>query len=255
MPATDRSLFSVAYLVVAACALLLSCAGQKDAGDRQILWHIVHDRCVAGEQQHGNPYPCTYVNLNEGYALFKDRVGPAQYLLMPTHRVAGIEDPSILGDHAPNYWQAAWDARKYVFRKLGHTLPRDGVGMAVNSALGRSQDQLHIHVDCLKPDVINLLRAVQDEIGTHWMPLTIRLQGHQYEAMRVTSESLKNVNPFTLLAQEHPDMGRQTLVVVGATFENGTSGFFLLSRRTEPLHADFANGEELLDHTCGIKKK
>ncbi|HEU5047630.1 MAG TPA: CDP-diacylglycerol diphosphatase [Rickettsiales bacterium] len=255
MPATDRSLFSVAYLVVAACALLLSCAGQKEAGDRQILWRIVHDRCVAGQEQHDNPHPCTYVDLQDGYALFKDRVGPAQYLLMPTERVSGIEDPAILGDHAPNYWQAAWDARKYVFRKLGHPLPRDGVGMAVNSSLGRTQDQLHIHIDCMKPEVTGLLAAVKDEIGTAWTRLPVRLQGHEYEAMLLKSGSLKGTNLFALLAAEHPDMGRETLVVTGITLTDGTSGFVLLSHHISPLHADFANGEELLDHSCGLPKK
>ncbi|MET0331942.1 MAG: CDP-diacylglycerol diphosphatase, partial [Dyella sp.] len=43
-----------------------------------------------------------------GYAILKDHHGPAQYLLIPTARITGIESPLLLRAGAPNYFAAAW---------------------------------------------------------------------------------------------------------------------------------------------------
>ncbi|HZM08527.1 MAG TPA: CDP-diacylglycerol diphosphatase, partial [Methylocella sp.] len=40
-----------------------------------------------------------------------------------------------------------------VSRRAQKELPRDAINMAINTAGSRSQDQLHIHIDCIRPDV------------------------------------------------------------------------------------------------------
>src|ERR1700748_1288661 len=75
--------------------------------DPNALWDIVHDGCTREQRLHGKPTPCVAVNLQEGWAIFKDAVGKTQVLLIPTKRVTGIEDPQIVAKDAPNYWQAA----------------------------------------------------------------------------------------------------------------------------------------------------
>ena len=43
--------------------------------------------------------------------------------------------------------------------EYGGPVPDDRLGMAINSAYGRSQNQLHIHLTCLREDVRRQLQA------------------------------------------------------------------------------------------------
>ena len=52
----------------------------------------------------------------KGYAVLKDLVGAAQYLLIPTARVPGIESLLLLAPEAPNYFADAWRERGYTER-------------------------------------------------------------------------------------------------------------------------------------------
>jgi CDP-diacylglycerol pyrophosphatase len=119
---------------------------------------------------------------------------------------------------------------------------------------GRSQNQLHIHVDCLDAGVRDALKHHMAEIGEHWAPLDVTLQGHHYSAMRVAGAWLDGINPFRLLADGVPgaaaDMGHQTLAVVGATLPDGRPGVILLADHTDKASGDNASAEELQDHAC-----
>src|SRR3984893_12466159 len=66
---------------------------------------------------------------------------------------------ALLRENAPNYWEAAWDARRYVEEGARRQLPRDKIGMAINSAASRSQEPLHIHVACIPPKVAGFCAA------------------------------------------------------------------------------------------------
>lgn len=245
---------------LAACAVVAFSAVPA-RGDPNALWNIVHGRCVPNEQQHANPAPCRFVSLTQGehngYAVLKDLVGVAQYLLIPTARVGGIESPVVLAPGAPNYFAYAWRARTYVDSALHRALPRDAISLAINSVSGRSQNQLHIHVDCVRADVHATLRRQETSIGTRWAPFGAPLAGHRYLAMRVESGDL-DVNPFVLLADGVPgarqSMGNHTLVVVGAVFADGRPGFVILDNRADPAAGDEGSGEELQDHTCAIAR-
>jgi CDP-diacylglycerol pyrophosphatase len=177
-----------------------------------------------------------------------------QVLLVPTTRVAGIESPKLLAPDGPNYWQAAWDARRWVERRAGMPIPREKVGLAINSIYGRSQDQLHIHVDCVRADVIAKLAAHEDEIGSTWALFPVSLAGERYRAMRLAGPELGGRDPFKLLAAESPEvraaMGSQTLIVTGAGSADGSPGFVLLAAEGGRAENPGGHGEELLDHTC-----
>lgn len=246
-------------VIILACAVLLCVVlGRAYAHDPNALWKIVHGRCVPHELKRGSPAPCEEVDLGPGagYAVLKDLVGIAQYLVIPTKRLAGVESPELLANGAPNYWAFAWQARTAVEARLHHRLARDEVALAINSAYGRSQDQLHIHVDCIRPDVRRRLYRAAARIGGHWGPLGVPLRGHHYWAMRILGSDLGAHNPFRLLAQGMPGarrhMGRQTLVVTGATFADAGQGFIVLADHVDLAAGDRASGEELLDHTCAV---
>jgi CDP-diacylglycerol pyrophosphatase len=231
--------------------------------DPSALWKIVNGKCVPHEQTERDPSPCSSVDLAEGvgkgFAVLKDRDGIAQFLLIPTARVSGIDDPAILEPSAANYWAAAWRARYFVEDRLQAPLPRDGVALAINSSVGRTQDQLHIHVDCIRPDVRKILAANLDKIGGVWTPFPIPLAGHAYQAIRINYEMLDGVDPFRVLVDGDPstggDISKHTLVLVGETFADGSNGFVLLDDKANLAAGDHASGEQLEDHTCAIAGK
>jgi CDP-diacylglycerol pyrophosphatase len=223
------------------------------------LWQIVHDRCVPNETHNHDPSPCAAVSLGNdalsGYAILKDRDGASQYLLIPTDRVVGIEDPRLSARPEPRYFEQAWAARNNVFIRLGKTLPRDDVALAINSAFGRSQGQLHIHIDCVRADVRDTLHRLDQRIGYAWAATRVRLDGHPYRVMKIAGSDLRGVDVFGQVSSAVgvSAMRWQTIAVIGATFSPGNEGFYLLTDQAEPAVGDFASAANLLDHNCALK--
>jgi CDP-diacylglycerol pyrophosphatase len=243
--------------VIGFCALVVTfglfvsiAAWPSRAAGPNALWHIVHDLCVPDMQAKSLPAPCTAVDLTQGYAVLKDLRGATQLLLIPTDRVSGIEDPKLLAASSPNYWQAAWSARGLFEQRVGRPVPRDAIALAVNSLYGRSQNQLHIHIDCVRADVRQALRRLRPP-DSRWSSFNAALAGHRYRVMRLDGDDLAGRDPFKLLADGDPqaraDMRRETLAVIG-----GASGFFLLSDRADWTRHDDAHGEVLMDHECRV---
>jgi CDP-diacylglycerol pyrophosphatase len=233
------------------------------AADPSVLWKIVHGQCAPHEQAANDPAPCALVDLaqgaEKGFAVLKDINGVAQYLLIPTARIGGIEDPAILAPGETNYWSAAWDGRHFVEERLHKSLPRDALSLAINSSVGRTQDQLHIHIDCVRPDVRQTLNANLDKIIGTWTPFPFSLAGNAYRSIRIDQATLDGIDPFRLLADTEPaakaEMGMHTLVVVGATFPDNRAGFVLLDDHADLPAGDRASGEMLQDHTCAVAGK
>ncbi len=168
--------------------------------DRMALWNIVHGQCAAHAEAGQGPAPCERIDLakgdDQGVALLKDRVGIAQFLAIPTRRVTGVEDPFVLDSAAPNYFAFAWAARDALAARLQRTLPRQDVSIAINSAFARSQDQLHLHLDCLDPDVAGRLAANLASLDDNWRPMAEPIKGRVYWARRVLSDDLSGVRPL-----------------------------------------------------------
>ena len=246
--------------LVAAVVLtsLLAPAGVR-AADPSALWNIVNGKCVPHQQAAHDPYPCAAVDLRQRFAVLKDLRGIAQFLLIPTVRIGGIGDRAILAPDATNYWDAAWKARSFVESRLRVKLPRDAVALAVNSAVARTQNQLHIHIDCIRPDVRAVIKANLDKVGPGWTPFPVPLAGHHFRSFRINQPTLDGIDPFRLLADSDPGakaaMAMHTLVLTGATFASGISGFVLLADRANLADADRAAGEQLQDHTCSVASR
>jgi len=226
------------------------------AGHPNALWHIVHDLCVADMKARGGPAPCSMVSLSGGYAVLKDIQGATQYLLLPTAHITGIESPALLEPASPNYWQASWSARSLFEQKVGRPVPREDVGLAVNSLYGRTQNQLHIHIDCVRAEVRQTIADQGEALTDHWSYLRIGPSGAAYHARWIAGADLGARDPFKLLAHEdalaRSDMGSETLALVGARRRDGAPGFVLLSHHADPARGDVAAGEELLDHRCAV---
>jgi CDP-diacylglycerol pyrophosphatase len=219
---------------------------------RDALRRIVQDGCVVNWSQHHAAAPCERVYLADsrtggsGYAVLADRKGGAHYLLIPTQTMAGVESRELLDPELPNYFAEAWHARDLIAAYVGHDVPRTAVGLAVNSARARSEDQFHIHIECLRQDVVEALRAAAGRITETWSPVNIA--GSTYQALKIMGDGLDGSNPFELLATLDPGvrrhMGDYTLVLAGMQFSNGP-GFVELTG-TGPT------GELLLDPRCAV---
>lgn len=213
--------------------------------DPDALWKIVDQQCVPDQVQNRDAAPCAEVELSDGvqngYAVLKDLQGAHQYLLIPTAPITGLEDPVLRNPLVPNYFAAAWRSRSFTEAAAGGALPRQWIALAVNSAAARSQDQLHIHIDCVRADVRQGLDSAAAAIGPSWSLLPVDLAGDRYQARAV--DSLETNNPVQLAADG--DLFRTTLVVVGAG-PGDDSGFILLRRFI--ADGEMAGGEELQDH-------
>jgi CDP-diacylglycerol pyrophosphatase len=225
--------------------------------DPNALWRIVHGACVPHFDAGEGPKPCERVDLEggveQGVAILKDLVGPAQMLAIPTRRITGIEDPQMLAPNAPPVFTVAWAAKSLVEARLGRALSREAVGLAINSKWARSQDQLHVHVDCMAIPVMKALADYVSALDAQWRAMTVPLQGRVYFARRVDSDDLANVAPLKLLANgvdgARANMGAYSLAAVGAVFD-GKPGFVLLADHFS-LEAG-GHAEDLEDHECAI---
>ena len=245
---------------IAAAALLVGPAVVR-AADPDTLWKIVHGQCAPGEAASLDPAPCAFVSLGSprerGYAVLKDRNGQTQHLLIPTDKITGIEDSRLLRPGSETYLAKAWAFRALDFARLGHALPDRDMSLAINSQYGRSQNQLHVHIDCVRADVRDALARDRASIGAELKPMSEPLAGHVYQAMAIPASDLERTNLFRRLARTVPvgGMGRETLVVIGAAMASGAPGFDVLVDRADAATGDTASGEELQDHDCAVKSE
>ncbi|MGF6529400.1 CDP-diacylglycerol pyrophosphatase [Paraburkholderia sp. GAS206C] len=239
-----------AAALVAVAVVASSCA-ELAAADPDALWKIVGGQCVPEARASGHPGQCTSVDLADHYAILKDISGRSQHLLIPTERVTGIESPSIVAPDAPDYWADGWSSRNTVEASLKKPLAADQFGLEINSEFRRSQQQLHIHMDCMRTDIIDALAPYRRDQPGQWHWETI--DGVRYRIMRVTSLSQDN-DPFRIVARDHPDsqsMATQTILVTGAGPSADQDGWLVLN---SGLDVDNGTGtaEGLLDHECHL---
>lgn len=215
----------------------------NDNHDPGVLWRLVHEVCPKNGQNSANPSPCLMLKAQGkddkgGYAILKDKRGESQFLLIPTVRLSGIDDPGILSPGVPNYFADAWRARLLVSGMRERELRRSSLSLAVNSKDNRDQDQLHIHIDCVRKNIVPVLRKLK--LTSSWR--TVRLEEREYRVAWVPGKDL-SVNPFKLLSATVPqaEMGDHSLVVIGT--ESPRTGFFILDTSGNRAH-----GEDLQSH-------
>ncbi len=220
------------------------------AADPNALWNIVDHQCVPAARASGGAGFCTSVDLSKRYAILKDINGNTQYLLIPTDRVTGIESPSILAADAPDYWADAWAARQVVGRRIGLTFPPNQLGLEINSEFRRTQNQLHIHMDCMHDGIIKDLARFRTATPGQWHWTT--LDGSQYRVMRVLSLT-GDSDPFRIVARDRQGrdaMAQQTILVTGAG-PSDDDGWLVVNSGLE-LDDGSGTAEPMLDHACMI---
>ena len=169
---------------------------------------------------------------------------------MPTDTMPGLEAPVLRGPRGAAYWRAALAARPLVSDALKGMLTPAEVGLAVNSARGRSQDQLHIHHDCLKPSVLKAVRAHGRQVRHTWSRFPVPLAGDRYYALRVPEAEAAQFNPFAALHTlpgARPDLHRTSFAALATPPGDPEPGYILLAYR-----APSASAEDVMDHSCAV---
>jgi CDP-diacylglycerol pyrophosphatase len=213
--------------------------------------------CVADYKLTGKPFPCLAVDLAGGEALGNVVLRPPlseDTVLAPTRRIKGIEDPFLQSPEAPNYFDAAWRARTFLKDADGQAPEREAIALFVNSAIVRTQDQLHIHVGCLLPTARRTLAAAAPKVPMgEWMQIGPVVPHTMFWAYRIPGTDLASVNPFRLAAEvvagKTKDPGDLTVVVVGARVD-GDDQFLILASYAKAPHAWWPVGADNLLGDC-----
>jgi len=242
---------AAAWAATLAVALAATACARLATVDPNALWKIVDLRCVPSQQATGTPGQCTAVDLDKRYVILKDIVGRSQHLLIPTDRVTGIESPLVFAPHARDYWADAWAARLYVEKSVKRSLPDNQLGLEINSRYRRTQNQLHIHIDCMHSEVSAALARHAKDAPGEWRWDT--LNGSRYRIMRVTALTQAS-DPFRLVARDNKDaeaMAMQTILMTGAGPSADKDGWLVVNSGTE-VDNGTGSAEGLLDHACRV---
>jgi CDP-diacylglycerol pyrophosphatase len=244
--------FTKRYILGGSLVLLAILGGASACaigGNPDALWEIVSQRCVPGQTLRGDPAPCSAVQLEKGFVLMKDRNGPIHDLLMPSRKVTGIEVFANDSPHPP-YLGEAWSERGKLVGQDGRPVDDALVSIAVNSRYGRSQNQLHVHIACLRADVAKVLSQVNVPSGPEWVALPVSLVGHSYIARRLPDDWEDAQDPFQLLADlsrsKGEDIGEYGLAIVRLP----GSGDVILATRRALTDFNLGSAGELQDYQC-----
>jgi len=192
-------------------------------------------------------------SADPGYAVLRAPFSATRVLVMPTEKVEGLESPILQQPEASAYWRAALGARRFVTDALGGRIPPNAVALAVNASVGRSQDQLHIHLDCVQPSVRATLQQHASAFTARWTALRFPLAGVRYYGLRVGAAQAEGLNPFaslTSLPGGRRDLRAVSMAAVSAPAKDPGGGFYLLvyRGRRSPV-------EKLLDPTCSAASR
>jgi len=250
-PALARFASRLLLAGAAGVAALAPCPARAfDLSDRGALWQVVNKLCLPMHATLGLSLPCLAVDDERGFVVIRAPGDATRIILVPTVRMEGIESPSLLRENAPNYWAFAWGERGRVAAVAPRPLGWDDLGMAINSSAGRTQDQMHIHVDCLDARLKKALAGAKFS-ARRWSTLNLKPWG-RYRAKRLPEDGLER-SVFQQVAKEVPgartSMGLQTIAVAGTTGAKGERGFALLEKGAG------GSAEELLDHQCRAERR
>lgn len=210
------------------------------AGPRDALWYVIRDICLPMQQTLGTALPCLEADPKRGFVVIRAPAETTHIIVAPTERIEGVESPALLRQQAPNFWSLAWNKKDRVISSAPRPLASDDIGMAVNSKRGRTQDQLHIHVDCVDARLKRALAA--GRISSRWSAVDLRPWAGRYRVRSLAEKEIDR-NIFQLVAEEingaRAKMALQTIALV-----HSGSDFALL------VNSNGGHAEELLDHEC-----
>ena len=218
--------------------------------DRNMLWNKIASQCIPHYMHDGTYGPCALVDINRGFVVYKVDGDKYQYLLLPTDRITGIEDVSLLITQH-NYIYEAWQSRAFLLAKIGKNLSERDIVIAVNAKNARTQDQLHLHISCISGATRSAFDSgVFSGATSSWSTTAIKINSRPYFYRKISEEELKKGNFFKLI-KDKVDLINGNIAWTGAALINLDSGNFVILLAVGSIFRGGA-GEELQDHECGV---
>jgi CDP-diacylglycerol pyrophosphatase len=212
----------------------------KGGPDKFLLWDKVQ---VAEGTKMSPPYPPVIsLKTTPDYAILHGYPETDHnFLLVPSCRISGIECPFIWGSKAyPGYWNDAWEQAQ-----PGGAAPVNyhSIGLGINSANTRQQDQLHIHM-------AGILSRVQAQLNklekagkitsdrTKWPDQVVPVEGRDakgmtvtrhYRALIFTDKSELKKNLFMLLGDHVPAAEKNKADQMMVVTPRSKGGFYILN--------------------------
>jgi CDP-diacylglycerol pyrophosphatase len=131
-----RNLSRIVALLCVGATFAFPARGAVTDASRAALWRVVQ-ACVLSHSLTGAAFPCLDVNVTDGtergYVILRPPFSASDLILSPTRRIVGVEDPSLQALDSPNYFEDAWNARKFLQGARQGPIAHDSVVLAVNS--------------------------------------------------------------------------------------------------------------------------
>jgi CDP-diacylglycerol pyrophosphatase len=224
--------------LAAAGAVLAAIATVSQAAPdpRLKLWERAQ-QCVDEARKQSLKYPCVRASKSLEYVIVDDtEIGKrGVYMILPTVRVSGIEDPAVLDKPLRQFFEYGWEALNTHIKR-----PPQDLAMAINNKTHRTQDQFHIHLACVAPEVRTALDSAK--LTGHWQDNAIKVKGREFAAIELASLAR---SPFEVLqdhlASKQPkaSLGDYSLAVIGQA--NGR--FVVLATSTAPAELVLEEGD------------
>lgn len=182
---------------------LTSASGEAAPLDREALWSTVRTACIPAGFL-GMSYPCARVNYWDGFAVIRaPQARGIDFITTPLRKIEGVESPELLEVDAPNYWAAAWRQWDLVGKASKRKLYWDDYAMVVNSKETRSQDQLHIHLSCVSPQIKSYFTTHAPKGPSNWETTRLEQLNANFFLKFISPASLSQ-NIFKMIADEAP---------------------------------------------------
>ncbi len=248
------SFMTLRIIVLCVTLVFVAALGSLQAGyGRLLLWRTI-EACLLDHRIFDAPTPCLNVTPEDrtdpGYAILRNPLDKSHIIVAPTVRIVGIEAAEAREPRTATYFADAWSNRRLAFPRGLPDVPADDIGLAINSQRGRTQDQFHIHVDCLRQDVKERLIAARlPLLPGQWSQVMLVDGGPPYSVTSLAG-NLAESNVIDLSAAHlqlsKKEMPSLTLAIVALRTDPDNPRFVLLARR------DFyrQHAELLLDHDC-----
>jgi CDP-diacylglycerol pyrophosphatase len=244
-------------LSLAFSAILFTAFRSTDAS--RLTLGVIVRTCAANFALTASPFPCTKVvpttTGRAGYVILDEPTYRSRTILAPLEDLPGIEDVALLAPDAPNYFEFAWRERQFA-AAARLDLPRDDLGLAINSRQARTQDHLHIHMACVRSNVHAALQKNASTISEDsFRKLSFHLRGVYYWAKAMPAKDI-SWNPFHDVAEGIPraatHIGNLSIAIIGANLPGNVKGFYVLADLSNPKWNHGAAAERLLDPTCKL---
>ncbi|MGP1938976.1 MAG: CDP-diacylglycerol diphosphatase [Arsenophonus sp. ET-DL9-MAG3] len=217
------------------------------------LWETINKQCISQFKNNTLKSPCIKFDKQHKYVIYKDIKGKLHYLLLPLDRISGIESSILQQKNTENYFILAWQNREHFIKISKKPINEQFLSLAINSKYGRTQDQLHIHLACLKHEVFQKIKENEDILTNNWQPLKKRINNHQYIAIKVSWLDINKISPFNYLKKYVTECGDNIsyygLAMIPSTEKNK---FILLAIRLKFLYFNFGSAGEIQDYQCKL---